>query len=135
MALLANGAPCKWRSLQMARLANGAPCKWRSLQMAPLGVAPWPALPLVSRAAENGLEWNSRSEGADVRGRADAEHTMRLTKSTSHAIRILIDCAHAGSRLIKVAEISERLAITPRNVFKIVNLLARAGLITALRGR
>jgi Rrf2 family protein len=60
---------------------------------------------------------------------------MRLTKSTSHAIRILIDCAQAGDRLIKVAELSGRLDITPQNVFKIVNMLARAGLIEATRGR
>ena len=60
---------------------------------------------------------------------------MRLTKSTSHAIRILIDCARADDRLVKVAELSERLQITQQNVFKIVNLLARAGLIEAMRGR
>jgi Rrf2 family nitric oxide-sensitive transcriptional repressor len=61
--------------------------------------------------------------------------TMRLTKSTSHAIRILIDCARGGDRLIKVAVLSERLQITQQNVFKIVNLLAKAGLIDAVRGR
>jgi Rrf2 family nitric oxide-sensitive transcriptional repressor len=60
---------------------------------------------------------------------------MRLTKSTSHAIRILIDCAHAEDRLVKVAEMSQRLDITPQNVFKIVNLLARSGLLEAMRGR
>jgi len=60
---------------------------------------------------------------------------MRLTKSTSHAIRILIDCARADGSLIKVAALSERLGITPQNVFKIVNLLAKAGLIEAMRGR
>jgi Rrf2 family protein len=60
---------------------------------------------------------------------------MRLTKSTSHAIRILIDCARAGGQLVKVAELSERLSITQQNAFKIVNLLARAGLIEAMRGR
>jgi len=60
---------------------------------------------------------------------------MRLTKSTSHAIRILIDCARAEGRLVKVAELSSRLKITPQNVFKIVNLLARAHLIEAVRGR
>jgi Rrf2 family nitric oxide-sensitive transcriptional repressor len=60
---------------------------------------------------------------------------MRLTKSTSHAIRILIDCARAGDHLIKVADLSERLGITQQNVFKIVNMLARAGLIEAMRGR
>jgi Rrf2 family protein len=60
---------------------------------------------------------------------------MRLTKSTSHAIRILIECARAGERLVKVAELSQRLEITQQNVFKIVHLLARAGLIEAMRGR
>jgi len=60
---------------------------------------------------------------------------MRLTKSTSHAIRILIDCVRADDRLVKVAELSQRLQITPQNTFKIVNLLARAGLIEAVRGR
>jgi Rrf2 family protein len=60
---------------------------------------------------------------------------MRLTKSTGHAIRILIGCAGADDRLIKVAELSERLQITQQNVFKIVNLLAREGLIEAVRGR
>ena len=60
---------------------------------------------------------------------------MRLTKSTSHAIRILIDCARADGRLVKVAELSQRLQITQQNAFKIVNLLARAGLIEAMRGR
>jgi len=60
---------------------------------------------------------------------------MRLTKSTSHAIRILIDCGRAGGKLIKVAELSERLEITPQNVFKIANLLTKAGLIEAVRGR
>jgi Rrf2 family protein len=60
---------------------------------------------------------------------------MRLTKSTSHAIRILIECARADGRLVKVAELSDRLQITQQNVFKIVNLLARAHLIEAMRGR
>jgi Rrf2 family protein len=60
---------------------------------------------------------------------------MRLNKSTSHAIRILIDCARADGRLIKVAELSGRLQITQQNVFKIVNLLARARLVEAVRGR
>jgi Rrf2 family nitric oxide-sensitive transcriptional repressor len=60
---------------------------------------------------------------------------MRLTKSTSHAIRILIECARADGRLVKVAELSGTLQITQQNVFKIVNLLARARLIEAMRGR
>jgi Rrf2 family protein len=60
---------------------------------------------------------------------------MRLNKSTSHAIRILIDCTQAGDDLVKAAEISRRLDITPQNTFKIVHLLSRAGFIEAVRGR
>jgi len=60
---------------------------------------------------------------------------MRLTKTTSHAIRILIDCAQASDQLVKVAAIAERLAITQLNVFKVVHLLSRAGFIAAVRGR
>ncbi|HXF53972.1 MAG TPA: Rrf2 family transcriptional regulator [Hyphomicrobiaceae bacterium] len=60
---------------------------------------------------------------------------MRLTKTTSHAIRILIDCAQAAGGLVKVAEIAQRLDITPLNVFKVVHLLSRAGFVEAVRGR
>lgn len=60
---------------------------------------------------------------------------MRLNKSTSHAIRILLDCARAGEGLVKAAEISARLDITMQNTLKMVNVLAHAGLITAVRGR
>ncbi|SRR6478672_464101 len=60
---------------------------------------------------------------------------MRLTKQTGHAIRILVDCACADGELVKVAEIAERLDITPQNVFKIVHILSHAGFLTAQRGR
>jgi len=60
---------------------------------------------------------------------------MRLTKLTSHAIRILIACARADGQLVKVAEIAARLDITQQNVFKIVHILAKSGFIEAMRGR
>ncbi|HEX7075056.1 MAG TPA: Rrf2 family transcriptional regulator [Hyphomicrobiaceae bacterium] len=60
---------------------------------------------------------------------------MRLTRQTSHAIRILIHGARAPDKLIKVADIAGELDITPQNVFKIVHLLARAGFVQAVRGR
>jgi Rrf2 family nitric oxide-sensitive transcriptional repressor len=60
---------------------------------------------------------------------------MRLNKSTSHAVRILIDCAKAEGRLIKVAEIAKRLDITQQNAFKIVHLLSKAGFLNSVRGR
>jgi len=59
---------------------------------------------------------------------------MRLTKQTGHAIRILIDCAEAGDRLVKVAEISNRLDVTKQNVFKIVHILSHAGFLAPVRG-
>lgn len=36
---------------------------------------------------------------------------------------------------MKAADLSERLDISPQNVFKIVHILSRSGLITAQRGR
>lgn len=60
---------------------------------------------------------------------------MRLNKSTSHAVRILIDCAKAEGNLIKVAEIAQRLDITQQNAFKIVHLLSKAGFLASVRGR
>jgi Rrf2 family protein len=60
---------------------------------------------------------------------------MRLNKSTSDAIRILIDCAQAGDSLVKVADVSARLGITMQNVFKIVHILSHAELLVAVRGR
>jgi Rrf2 family nitric oxide-sensitive transcriptional repressor len=60
---------------------------------------------------------------------------MRLNKSTRHAIRILVDCARSGDQLVKVADLSSSLDITPQNVFKIVHLLSRAGLVAPSRGR
>jgi Rrf2 family nitric oxide-sensitive transcriptional repressor len=60
---------------------------------------------------------------------------MRLNKSTSHAVRILVDCAKADGRLIKVADIAERLDITQQNAFKIVHLLSKAQFLTSVRGR
>ena len=60
---------------------------------------------------------------------------MRLNKSTGHAVRILVDCAKAGDRLIKVADIAQRLDITQQNTFKIVHLLAKAGFLASVRGR
>lgn len=60
---------------------------------------------------------------------------MRLTKTTSYAIRILVDCAAAEGALVKTADIAKRLDITPLNVFKIVHILSHAGYIEAVRGR
>jgi Rrf2 family protein len=66
--------------------------------------------------------------------RKGLQRSMRLTKQTGHAIRILCDCAAAGDRLVKVADLAERLDITKANVFKIVHILSRHGFVAAVRG-
>ena len=60
---------------------------------------------------------------------------MRLNKSTSHAIRLLIECARHGEGLVKVGDLAGKLDITSQNAFKIVHILSKAGLVTAMRGR
>lgn len=60
---------------------------------------------------------------------------MRLNKATSHALRVLVACAQSGGELRKVAEMAQALDLSEQNVFKIVHLLSRAGLVAAERGR
>jgi Rrf2 family protein len=60
---------------------------------------------------------------------------MRLTKQTSYAIRILINCALAGERYVKASDIARLDGITEYNIAKIVPLLVRGGFITTNRGR
>jgi Rrf2 family nitric oxide-sensitive transcriptional repressor len=63
---------------------------------------------------------------------------MRLNKATTHAIHLLVACARSQGQpmnLIKVAELSEQLELTPQNTFKIVHLLTRSGFLKATRGR
>jgi Rrf2 family nitric oxide-sensitive transcriptional repressor len=60
---------------------------------------------------------------------------MRLTKTTGHAIRILIDCAESDGERVKVAGVADRLGISQLNAFKIVHILSKAGFLEAMRGR
>ena len=60
---------------------------------------------------------------------------MRLTKQTGYAIRILLHCALAGDRYVKVTEVARRNQITEHNIFKIVPILVQGGFVEALRGR
>lgn len=60
---------------------------------------------------------------------------MQLNKTTTHAIRLLVACAKAEARMVKVADLAVSLDLTQQNTFKIVHLLSRAGLVSAMRGR
>lgn len=60
---------------------------------------------------------------------------MRLTRQSSYAVRIVVECALAGDELTRISDIAGRYGITKNNVAKIVPLLVRNGIIRAVRGR
>lgn len=60
---------------------------------------------------------------------------MRLTKQTNYAIRILVECAIAGDRLIRISEVARRYRITEHNLFKALPPLVRDGFVRSVRGR
>ncbi|MCW5634062.1 MAG: Rrf2 family transcriptional regulator [Rubrivivax sp.] len=60
---------------------------------------------------------------------------MRLAEYTDYTLRVLMYCAaHAGTR-VTVAELAQRHAVSKNHLMKIVNDLARRGLIETTRGR
>ena len=95
----------------------------------------------MSRGKSSRRGWTGTVFRVDMHSAFGAERqrepteNMRLNKSTGHAIRILIDCARAEGKLVRVAELSEHLGISLQNVFKIVHLLSRATLVAPTRGR
>jgi len=60
---------------------------------------------------------------------------MRISKLTSHALRVLLDCAAEAPATVRAADIAERQRITEYNVQKIVALLAQGGFLKTTRGR
>lgn len=83
----------------------------------------------------DGKPWNKpKGRKAQINEFRTSHTTMRITKQTGYAIRILIECATAESDLLKVADISQRLDITKQNVFKVVNVMSHAGLVAPVRG-
>ena len=60
---------------------------------------------------------------------------MRLSKQTSYAIRILLDCAHAMPQAVRSSEIAERQQISEYNIQKLVAQLASEGILATARGR
>ncbi len=60
---------------------------------------------------------------------------MRLSNQTNNAVKVLVHCAQAGGRTLTVPEIAASCGITEFNVFKLVPLLVKAGLLETIRGR
>ena len=60
---------------------------------------------------------------------------MRLTDYTDYTLRVLMFCALNPERSITIAELADSHAISKNHLMKIVNDLARQGLLQTTRGR
>ena len=60
---------------------------------------------------------------------------MRLTEYTDYTLRVLMYCAAHPGRLITIAELAERHAVSKNHLMKVVNDLARQGMLETTRGR
>jgi len=60
---------------------------------------------------------------------------MRLTEYTDYTLRVLMYCAAHPDRLVTIAELAERHGVSKNHLMKIVNDLARQGVLQTTRGR
>ena len=60
---------------------------------------------------------------------------MRLAEYTDYTLRVLMFCAAHPGRLITIAELAERHAVSKNHLMKVVNDLARQGMLETTRGR
>ncbi len=60
---------------------------------------------------------------------------MRLSEYTDYTLRVLMYCAVNRQSLVTVAELAEHYNLSKNHLMKVVNDLARRGLIETTRGR
>lgn len=60
---------------------------------------------------------------------------MRLTDYTDYTLRVLMFCAMYPERSVTIGELAESHAVSKNHLMKIVNDLARQGLLQTTRGR
>ena len=60
---------------------------------------------------------------------------MRLTRQTNYAMRMLMYCAANGEELSRVADIAKSYSVSELFLFKILQPLAKGGLVRTIRGR
>lgn len=60
---------------------------------------------------------------------------MRLTDYTDYTLRVLMFCALNPERSITIAELAESHGVSKNHLMKVVNDLARQGLLQTTRGR
>jgi len=60
---------------------------------------------------------------------------MRLSEYTDYTLRVLMYCARHRERLVTISELAEQHGLSKGHLMKVVNDLARQGLIETTRGR
>lgn len=60
---------------------------------------------------------------------------MRLTEYTDYTLRVLMYCAAHPQRRVTIAELADRHRVSKNHLMKIVNDLARHGVLETTRGR
>ena len=60
---------------------------------------------------------------------------MRLSDYSDYTLRVLMCCAREPERRLTIAEIAESLQVSKNHLMKIVNDLARQGVLETTRGR
>lgn len=60
---------------------------------------------------------------------------MRLTLHTDYALRMLMQLAVAGDRLVTVAEVADRHEISKNHLMKVAQTLSNLGMVHSVRGR
>lgn len=60
---------------------------------------------------------------------------MRLSEYTDYTLRVLMYCATHRQRLVTIGELAEQHGLSKNHLMKVVNDLARQGLIETTRGR
>jgi len=60
---------------------------------------------------------------------------MRLSEYTDYSLRVLMYCAAHPQRLVTIAEMAEYHQVSKNHLMKVVNDLARLGVLETMRGR
>ena len=60
---------------------------------------------------------------------------MRLSEYTDYSLRVLMYCAAHPDRLVTIAELAEQHQVSKNHLMKVVNDLARQGVLETTRGR
>ena len=60
---------------------------------------------------------------------------MRLSEYTDYSLRVLMYCAAHRDRLVTIGELAEQHGLSKNHLMKVVNDLARQGLLETTRGR